>query len=307
VMVTPFCVTGLIDWEDLTRWLKFQTTSSVTGLVLLGTTSETPTLTRTEQLDIVKFVNKYFVDNNVNKILIAAVGGNFSEENREFAISCAPYCDAFMVTVPHYNKPTQQGIIEHFKHICNDHVISTMPVMMYNIPSRCGVNAEASTIVEIVKTCQNVIALKDATGSVDQIIELKRLLKENNVDLKIFSGDDKLVLAMMSNGSVGVISVLSNVYPQYVCDIVQLCLNNKFKEAYTLYIKNMPQICNSMFCETNPIPVKHALYLSGIFSSNTMRLPMTALSESKKPLVLAAMNSMDTMNNVTSEALLDQN
>lgn len=288
VLVTPFTETMKIDYTCIDKWLEYQYNSDVAGIVLLGTTSESPTLSREEQLEIVKYIctictidTKY----SSSKKIIIGVGGNYTDETLNFTLQCINlnvHIDGFMVTVPSYNKPTQKGIVYHFNYICSNKSVSKYPIIMYNIPSRAGVNMEPNTIKMICDLCPNVIAIKEASGSIDQLIEIRKLVPALNV----YSGDDKLVLDIMIHGGCGVISVASNVFPDIVTDIVDKCLTGKFKNASELYYSyDFPKMIQHLFCETNPIPVKYMLEKLQIFDNSLMRLPMTELSDDKKIII----------------------
>lgn len=276
-----------IDFANIKKWVDFQCKSNVEGLVLLGTTSESPTLKRDEQFEIVKYVSEENKKHARPKFLVVGVGGNDTYENLCFARKCVEYCDAFMVTVPSYSKPSQDGIFKHFKTICSNKRVSTKPVIIYNIPSRAGVNMEPNTIKNVCSECKNVVAIKEASGSIDQLIKIREIIPE----LKVFSGDDKLILDVMLHGGCGVISVASNVIPNFISAIISSCLEDNFKNACKLYYKsNMPKFIEMLFCETNPIPVKYMMHMIGLYDNHKMRLPMTELSESKEKSILDTLN-----------------
>lgn len=289
VLVTPFDEKTMeVNYNDIQKWVSLQTSSKVTGILLLGTTSETPTLSRDEQLDIVRIVYELNKSSLNPKFLTVGVGGNDTDETLAFARECVGYCDAFMVTVPNYNKPTQKGIVEHFKVICNHPETKNKPVIMYNIPGRTALNAEPLTIKQIYEECENVVAIKEASGSIDQLIKLRTIVPE----LMVFSGDDKLGLDVMIHGGVGIISVASNVIPDVIAYLVELCSDGSYKDAHKLFYESqLPQFIDALFCETNPIPVKFMMKEAGIYSNNVMRLPMTELSEDKHNTVKQALYS----------------
>lgn len=329
VLVTPFNDDLSVNYDDITNWYNHQSKTNVTGLVLLGTTSESPCLSSTgtthsdiyelyesllsllkssnddivistldmiisktktildkhisEQLNIVKHVHDLNSKSSTPKHLVVGVGGNNSAMNLNFAKQCIGLCDSFMVTVPHYNKPTQDGICEHFDYICNDPDISKYPVILYNVPSRSGVNAEPSTIKKIYENCKNVVAIKEASGSIDQLIKLRSICPK----LKIFAGDDKLILDFLVHGGSGVISVASNIIPITICELFTYDIVTASKLYYTI---NLPQFIDALFCETNPIPIKYMMCTEGLYDNYNMRLPMTKLSEDKHELVKNALN-----------------
>jgi len=279
VLVTPFDDKNNIDFDALNKWIEYQCNSPVSGIVLLGTTSESPTLIREEQFQLVKYIWEY---TDKRKFVVAGVGGNNTEETLEFAKKCVGYCDGFMVTVPSYNKPTQAGIIEHYKYISQNREIDEYPVMIYNIPSRTGVNMNPDTIKEVVKQCPNIVAIKEASGSIDQLISIKSKIPE----IKIFSGDDKLILDFcLAHNCNGLISVASNVIPHQLSDIYNCCNKYKDKASDKYYNYNIPEICNALFYETNPTPIKYILYKIGIYPNYKMRLPLLEITEECKKLV----------------------
>lgn len=278
VLTTPFDDNLDIDYVGLDKWIEMQCNSPISGIVLLGTTSESPTLSREEQLQIVKYIYEK-VDKK--KFIVAGVGGNNTRETLEFAKLCINYCNGFMVTVPSYNKPTQKGIEEHYKYICQDEQIKNYPVMIYNIPSRTGVNMNVSTIKKVITDCSNVVAIKEASGSIEQLINIKVKCPE----LKIFSGDDKLILDFcLGHNCNGVISVASNVIPHDIHSVYYACKNKKEEATERYYGYYIPQFCDALFCETNPSPVKYMLYKLGIFTNYKMRLPLVELSEENKAI-----------------------
>jgi len=279
VLVTPFKEDGDVDYDSYRALIENQIDrcEDVRGFVLLGTTSESPTLTHAEKRDIVRFT---FENVQHRRDIIVGVGGNNTMATLEFAKYCGEYSTALMVTVPNYNKPTQEGIYQHFCKICQDTKISNKPVIMYNIPSRCGVNMLPETVARIANDCPNVRAIKEASGSIDQAMRIKELC-----NIKIFSGDDALILPIMSIGGSGVISVASNVIPNEICKIVDYCLDNNFVEARNKYY-SVSKLLKTLFSETNPIPVKYLLHKMELITSDTMRLP------------LCCMENQENMNNL---------
>lgn len=281
VLVTPFDDDNNVNYNDIEKWIKKQSTSGIAGVVLLGTTSENPTLSKDEQLEIVKYVHNYFVNNKIKLTTIIGVGGNNTYETLNFAKQCTNYCDGFMVTVPHYNKPTQNGIKLHFETICNDEAIRDHSIMMYNVPSRCGVNLEPQTILEIYQSCMNVVAIKEASGSMDQLIAIRKLVPE----LQVFAGDDKLILDFMVHGGSGVISVASNVLPKTISKCYEYADSGHYGHANKMFYDKILDYVNVMFCESNPIPIKYIMFVEKIYSSYKMRLPLTELSEDKRKMI----------------------
>lgn len=275
VLVTPFNFDESIDYISLRNWFDLQSQSDVVGLVLMGTTSESPTLSRSEQLEILAKVSGWNKELDKPKYIILGCGGNDTREMIEFSKKSVSLCDAFMVTVPSYNKPTQNGIYQHYKAFCTESTLSSKPVMIYNVPSRTGINMEVSTIKKVHEDFSNVIAIKEASGSITQLIQLRTQVPS----LKIFSGDDLLICDVMCHGGKGVISVASNVIPDIMCSVYKNCCSSSTNYSNKFYLYGLPDFINALFCETNPIPVKYLLHYTGIFSNYVMRLPMTPLSD----------------------------
>jgi 4-hydroxy-tetrahydrodipicolinate synthase len=216
------------------------------------------------------------------------VGGNDTMKMINFAKKCASFCHGFMVTVPSYNKPMQHGIFLHYKTFCDEPTLSRMPVMIYNIPSRTGINMNVSTIKQVCDTCPNVIAIKEASGSIEQMMSIRNIIP----NLKVFSGDDSMLLDFMKNGGSGVVSVASNVIPHIICRVYKNCLTYSFVEdSFEFDIFELPTFIKALFCETNPIPVKYLLYYAGIFENYKMRLPMTPLSNHLHEQITTAFNN----------------
>lgn len=281
VLVTPFNSDFSINWDNLEKWVYRQINSPIAGLVLLGTTSEIPTLKKSEQFEIVKFVNHVMVKHDSKKFLCVGIGGNNTKKAQEFAIKCAPWCDAFMVTVPNYNMPGQDGVIAHFQAICNEPCMKEKPVILYNVPKRTGTNAEPETVKAICDTCPNVKAIKEASGNLLQIEIIRDLMPE----LKVFSGDDKLLVDVMRLKGNGVISVASNAYPEIVCSLYDQCVkdissaNDLFKSC------KFGELCDALFCVSNPRPIKYFLFRLRMFDTCALRLPMLPLPDDKKKIV----------------------
>lgn len=276
VLVTPFVFpTYEIDHDDIKSWFDFQASSDVDGLVLFGSTSEAGMLSTDEKMIILKNISK--INSQLSKpkfITVGISGSNNITEVIDFAKQCAQYADAFMVTVPHYVKPTQEGIIAWFKRISNETTISNKPIIMYNIPSRTCVNMHPTTMKTIYDNCCNVVAVKEASGSMEQITSILNLIP----NMKVFSGDDGMTMDVISNGGVGVISVASNIIPKLMTKITNCCLDKKYSEAKKIIDESsLDKFLNQLFCTSNPIPVKFMLYNLTIFKSYQMRLPLLPL------------------------------
>lgn len=306
VLVTPFVKdTYEVNYTDLEKWVACQTATGVAGLVLLGSTSESSMLSPEEKLEIVKKVHEFNSSANTPKFITVGISGsNDIRETIEFAKKCIKYCDAFMITVPHYTKPPQNGIVKWFQCICNHPELTNTPVIMYNIPGRTCVNMWPSTMKEIYDTCPNVIAVKEASGSLEQIKEVLRLIPS----IKLFSGDDGMTIDVIKIGGVGVISVASNIIPTAMVELTKFCTNGEFEKAKQIREEGkLDKFLVELFCESNPIPVKFMLYQCGVYGSYEMRLPLLPLGESKhnevsKALLMSGQYSGDF--DINSENIL---
>lgn len=285
VLVTPFNKNNTIDYDSMKNWLELQMETHIAGIVILGTTSEVPTLSTEEQYSIVKFT--YDMLKN-KKFLIIGVGGNNTSATLEFAKLCLPYADAFMVTVPSYNKPPQEGLYQHFKTICSQ---LDKPVMLYNVPGRTCINMVPDTVIRVVQSCNNVCAIKEASGNISQMKELVDKIKtETNRDItktfKLFSGDDGLIIDACKIGGRGVISVASNIVPYDVIMVVNYCLEGDYNTAKICY-DYIDKLVKLLFKVSNPIPIKYLLHATGTFKTDVMRLPLVSITDNeyKKELI----------------------
>lgn len=281
VIPTFFRDTLNIDFEAIIIHIEKQYQSGIRTIVILGTTSETPTLTLAEKNEIATIVYNSF--GNKMKIIIGISGFNTVDVLNE-AISLKPFCDTFMLSPPYYNKPSQEGIFQHYSHIMN---YIDKNFIIYNVPSRCGVNIEPETINRIYRLNNRVVAVKEASGSIEQVIKTRALC---NVD--IYSGDDLLTIPFMSVGAKGVISVVSNLIP---IDMIYMCtkfLQGNTHDAMLSFYKNQ-ELMRLCFVESNPVPIKYMLHLidrNKLFHLNLVRLPLVELSEASKQKIIKFMS-----------------
>lgn len=276
-IVTPFTEDNKIDYDSLIELIRFQLLNNC-GIVLFGTTGECPNIEYGERICIYNLIMKHF-NNDLDKFVIG-VGGNNTEEciNNINTASNIGF-KTFMLTVPYYNKPTQSGLIAHFTYICN--IYSKYNFMLYNVPSRCGVNMLPSTVLNIYKSNLNIIAIKEASGDLSQMIMIRRLCPE----LKLYCGDDALVVPSMSIGSYGLISVVSNYCPKLINLIISRCTENNYSSAFELY-SELDDIIKILFSETNPSPIKYLLKSEGLINCDNVRLPLVKMEsvENKQKL-----------------------
>ena len=266
-IVTPFR-NGKVDEKKLRELIEFQIKNGSSGIVPCGTTGESATLTFDEHEKVIEVT----ID-QVNKRVpvIAGTGSNSTEEaimlTKQAASSGA---DASLQVSPYYNRPTQAGLYRHFKAIAQSVKI---PIILYNIAGRTGVNIEPETIANLARDCKNIVAVKEASGSLDQMSRIKALCPPH---FQLISGDDSLTLPVLSIGGIGIISVVANIVPRDVADLVSAFEKGNIKKAQSLHYKLLPLI-KACFMETNPIPVKTAMGLLGICDAG-LRLPMCEMS-----------------------------
>ncbi len=268
-LVTPFTENGAIDFAAVAKIVDNLIEGGVDYILVLGTTGETPTLTTDERKALIRFVSDRVAGRTK---LIVGIGGNCTRD----VVACLKGWDlrgydAVLSVNPYYNKPNQEGLYQHFKAIAE---ASPLPILLYNIPGRTGVNMAPETIARLAADCQNIIGVKEASGNLEQMEQIKALVAS---DFLLISGDDGLTVEVIKRGGVGVISVLANAYPAETVEIVNLALNGNIEEAEQK-LNALNDIVSALFEEGNPVGIKTALHVKGI-CSNTMRLPLVSGSE----------------------------
>ena len=266
-IVTPFKNEGGINYTSLKKFLKFQARSGVDGVVPGGTTGENPTFSKDEFRELYSFVCETSKDLGMK--VIAGCGSNSTEKTIELcktASDCG--ADAALVITPYYNKPNQEGLYTHFSAVAYK---SPIPLVMYNVPSRTGVNTLPETVIKL-SLHENIIALKEASGSISQV---QKIIFSAGQRISILSGEDDLTYSIMALGGKGVISVTSNVLPKQMSTLVHAMLEGDFTKGISL-AKYTNDLCHAMFFDTNPIPVKTALNYMG-FNMGPVRLPLVDL------------------------------
>ncbi len=263
-MITPFNEDGTIDFPSLGRMIDYVIDGGVNYIVALGTTAETPTLYIPERVEVAAFVTKHVAG---RVPLVIGVGGNSTSEVldqlREIDLSGA---DAILSVTPYYNKPSQEGLYQHFKRVSE---ASPLPIILYNIPGRSGVNMLPTTTLRIAQDMPNVIGIKEASGKIEQIEEVIRSRKDGFL---VLSGDDGMVVDVMRRGGEGVISVAANLFPRQFGECVKLAAEGRYDEAAETYAP-YDEVVQSLFVEGNPTGVKCALKAKGLIGG-TMRLPL---------------------------------
>ena len=272
-IATPFNEDG-INYEEFKKLIEYQIEQKADAIIVCGTTGESSTMSLEEKKECIKFT----VD-TVNKRIpvIAGTGGN----NTMSAIEMSKYAesvgvDGVLVVTPYYNKTTQAGLIAHYKAIANS---VNIPIILYNVPSRTGLNINPETAYELSKI-DNIVAIKEASGNISAVAKIAHLCGDN---LTIYSGNDDQIIPILSLGGKGVISVLSNIYPKYTHDMVTNYLNGNPKKALDMQLTALPLI-EALFSEVNPIPVKAALNMLG-YNYGIPRLPLTKMSDEKEKIL----------------------
>ncbi len=279
-LVTPMHADGSVNYEKLAELIEFQIANSTDALIICGTTGEASTLEDDEHLECIRFA----VEQVKGRVpVIAGTGSNNTAHCIEMSQAVEKMgADAVLLVTPYYNKATQKGLIQHYTAIANS---ISIPIILYNVPSRTGCNLLPKTVYELSKV-KNIVAIKEACGNLSQIAELAALC---GPDFDIYSGNDDQVTPILALGGIGVISVLSNVAPKDTHDMVMKFLEGDIKGSIDLQLKAIDLI-KALFCEVNPIPVKAAMNLMG-YEVGSCRLPLCDMEEKTHAQLEAAMKA----------------
>jgi 4-hydroxy-tetrahydrodipicolinate synthase len=276
-LVTPFKADGSVDFDGLKSLINYLIDGKVEYLVSLGTTGEASTLNKEEKKKIWEFTAEI---NNGRLPLVAGIGGNdtlsVAKNIADFNISGY---DAILSASPYYNKPTQEGIYQHYKYLSES---SALPMFLYNVPGRTGSNMTSETTCRLAHDFKNIIGMKEASGSFDQF---NQIMRDKPEDFLLISGDDPVAMPMIAIGAVGVISVIGNALPRQLSDMVRLCLQGDYKAALPLHL-NLIEFTRLMFVEGNPAGAKAALKHFGVCEDH-LRLPLVNVSESILQQIIA--------------------
>lgn len=278
---TPFDENG-VNLKEFERLIENQIQNKVDAIIVCGTTGESSTMTTEEKKQAIECAVKTA---NGRIPVIAGTGGNNTKqviENSKLAESLG--VDGLLIVTPYYNKCTQKGLVEHYKVIAQS---VSLPIILYSVPSRTGVNIEPKTCLELSKI-ENIVAIKEASGNISQVAEIAHLCGDN---LHIYSGNDDQILPILSLGGLGVISVLSNVKPEYTHNIVQNFFSGNIEKATKMQLDALPLI-KALFSEVNPIPVKAALNIQG-YDFGIPRLPLTPMTAEKMEVLKQELNSLN--------------
>ncbi len=281
-LVTPF-LRGRVDKVSFARLVESQIAAGISGLVPVGTTGESPTLDHDEHQEVIAMA----VELAAGRVpVIAGTGSNSTRE--AVSLTCAAEkagAQAALLVAPYYNKPSQHGLLAHYQAIAES---VTIPLVLYSIPGRCGIEIGVDTVVALAESCPNIRCIKEAGGSVERVNQLRSALPE---DFQILSGDDSLTLPFLSAGAVGVISVASNLVPDIVIELVASWRAGHPRQALALQKKYYP-LFRDLFVESNPVPIKFTLARAGIIESPEVRLPLAPLSPVAEDKLLATLEAL---------------
>lgn len=278
-LVTPFDTTGEVDHAALGRLVDYQIESKADFLCVLGTTAETPTLSGEEQ----HAVRRTVVERNAGRLpILLGCGGNCTRSiTNKLANDKMEDVDAILSVVPYYNKPTQEGMYAHFKAISE---ATDLPIILYNVPGRTGVNMLPDTTLRLAADCKNVVGIKEASGNVEQI---EYILRHRPEGFKVFSGDDGITLPLIKSGADGVISVIGNAYAAEFAELVHLAQAGRFAEAEAID-KRLTELYSLLFVDGNPAGVKCLMELRGMLQ-NVLRLPLVPATQSTRDKIAAVL------------------
>lgn len=273
-LVTPFNEDGSVNFEELERLIEFQIENKTDALVICGTTGEASTMTDEEQVETIKFsVEKA----NGRLPVIAGAGSNDTRHGINLAKMCEDVgADGLLEVTPYYNKTSQRGLYEHYKVIAE---AVNIPIILYDVPGRTSMSIAPQTVKELAEI-DNIVGLKDASGNLSYAAEVRNLVGE---DFDVYSGNDDVVVPLMSIGGAGVISVLANIYPRLVHDMCQNFFDGNIKEAGRIQVNNK-KLIDALFVEPNPIPIKAAMNMMG-YNVGGLRLPLYEAADSTKELL----------------------
>ena len=277
-IVTPFLPNGAINYEKLDELIEYHIANKTDAIIICGTTGESSTLTEEEHMECIKFT----IERVKNRIpVIAGTGSNATFTTIEMSKEAAEYgADGLLLVTPYYNKATQKGLVAHYKAVAKE---VKVPIILYSVASRTGVNITPETVMELSKV-ENIVAIKEASGNISQVAKIMQM---TDGKLDLYSGNDDQIVPLLSLGGKGVISVLANIAPEYTHNICQKFFEGDVKESCRMQLQALPLI-NKLFCEVNPIPVKTALNLMGR-EVGGLKMPLTPMEEEHKKELMEEM------------------
>lgn len=281
-LVTPFR-DGKIDFPALDRLIELQIGAGVDGMIVVGTTGESPTLGHEERAEVIRFV----IEKAKKRCLVLAGTGSYSTREAIEATAAAESfgADGALLVAPYYNKPSQEGLFRHFEAVAKS---TGLRLMLYNIPARCGVDIAAETVVRLAGSCANIVSIKEASGSIDRVSELRARLPHS---FTILSGDDGLTLPFLSVGAVGVVSVASNLLPAKICRLVRSFAGGDCATAERIH-RELYWLFKDLFIEPNPVPIKTALAWRGLITPD-VRLPLCEMNAVNRERLGKTLKSLD--------------
>lgn len=281
-IVTPMKQDGSVNFDKLGEIIEFQIANHTDSIIITGTTGEASTLSEEEHVECIRFA----VDKVAKRIPVIAGTGSNCTHTAIYLTQEAEKAgaDGALVVTPYYNKATQKGLVQHFTKVAQN---TDLPMVLYSVQSRTGVNIMPQTVAVLFNSCENTVAVKEASGNISQVADI---LQMTQGDIDIYSGNDDQIVPILSLGGKGVISVLSNVCPKETHDIVAKFMEGDVVGSRELQLKMLPLI-HALFCEVNPIPVKTAMNLMGM-EVGPLRLPMTPMEEANKARLIQAMKDL---------------
>lgn len=281
-IVTPMKANGEVNYDKLSEIIEDQIAGQTDAIIICGTTGESSTLTHEEHVEVIR----YCIEKVAKRVpVIAGTGSNCTETAVYLSQEAEKAgADGVLLVTPYYNKATQKGLIAHYTKIAN---AISIPVILYNVPSRTGCNLLPETVAELVKNVDNIVGIKEASGNISQIAKLMHL---TDGKIELYSGNDDQVVPILALGGIGVISVVSNVAPKYMHDMVVKFLDGDIAGSTKMQLDAIP-LCNALFCEVNPIPVKAALNLQGK-EVGSLRAPLTEMEPQNQEVLKNVMKDM---------------
>lgn len=278
-LVTPFCEDGSVNYDKLDELIDYHCENGTDSIIICGTTGESSTLSEEEHMECIKFA----IERTKKRIpVIAGTGSNATYTTIDMSKEAVEYgADGLLLVTPYYNKATQEGLALHYKAVAKE---AKAPIIMYSVASRTGLNIAPETAAALFKEVDNIVAIKEASGNIGQVARIMNLT-DGRIDL--YSGNDDQIIPLLSLGGIGVISVLSNVAPQYTHDMCEKYFNGDVKGACEMQLRAIPLV-DQLFCEVNPIPVKKAVNLMGM-ECGGLRMPLTEISPAHEKSLAQAM------------------
>lgn len=285
-LITPMQDDGSIDWMTLEKLVEAQIAAGIKGLVPVGTTGESPTLNTPEHLKVIGEVVRLA---NGRVPVIAGTGSNSTEEALHLTREADKLgADAFLQVAPYYNKPSQEGLYQHFRALA---AATDKPHILYSIPGRCGIAIEVETVTRLATDCPTLTTIKEAGGDVDRVRQLRKACPQ----IDILSGDDGLILPFIREGALGVISVASNLAPEVIVGLTQACLASEWDKAEKLDADWKELLTTLVFLDGNPVTIKEVLFQAGAIPSPRVRLPLVRMAEADQARIRSAMANLNLL------------